>query len=57
MFLHSACEPCVFGALAYMRQERCIHTMFDDEQLADDNVFGRVACDDFLENLSPSRTW
>lgn len=42
------CESCFFQALAYLRQERRINTMFDDEQPVDDQVFGRVARDDFF---------
>jgi len=42
------CESCFFATLAYLRQERRIHTMFDDEQPADDQVFGRLARDDFF---------
>lgn len=42
------CESCFFGALAYLRQERRIHTLFDDAQPTDDQVFGRVARDDFF---------
>ena len=42
------CESCFFGALAYLRQERRIHTFFDDEQPTDDQVFGRIARDDFF---------
>ncbi len=42
------CEPCFFQTLAYLRQERRIHTMFDDEKPADDQVFGPVARDDFF---------
>ncbi|WP_313478849.1 hypothetical protein [Stutzerimonas kunmingensis] len=42
------CEPCFFGVLAYLRQERRIHTLFDEEQPADDQVFGRIARDDFF---------
>lgn len=40
------CEHCFFQALAYLRQERRINRLFDDEQL-DDEDFGRVARDDF----------
>ncbi|MDD2162607.1 hypothetical protein N1078_18770 [Pseudomonas sp. MIL19] len=46
--LHALCESCFFSTLAYLRQERRIHTLFDDEQPADDQVFGRVARDDFF---------
>lgn len=42
------CESCFFGALAYLREQRRIHTMFDDEQPAGDEVFGRVARDDLF---------
>lgn len=42
------CESCFFQALAYLREQRRIHTFFDDEQPADDHVFGRVARDDFF---------
>lgn len=42
------CEPCFFQTLAYLRQERRIHSLFDHEQPADDQVFGWVARDDFF---------
>ncbi len=42
------CESCFFGALAYLRQQRRINTMFDDDQPTDDLAFGRVARDDFF---------
>lgn len=45
------CESCFFGALAYLRQERRIHTLFDDDQPADDQVFGRVVRDDFFGDV------
>lgn len=41
------CESCFFATLAYLRQERRIHTMFDEDQPADEQAFGRVARDDF----------
>lgn len=42
------CESCFFGALAYLRQERRINTMFDDYQPQDGAEFGLVARDDFF---------
>ncbi|MFI8742923.1 hypothetical protein [Stutzerimonas zhaodongensis] len=42
------CESCFFQTLTYLRQERRIHTLFDDEQPADGQVFGRIARDDFF---------
>jgi len=42
------CEPCCFQTLAYLREQRRINTLFDDEKPADDQVFGRVARDDFF---------
>jgi hypothetical protein len=42
------CEPCFFGALAYLREQRRVRTMFDDDQPKDDQVFGRVARDDYF---------
>jgi len=45
------CEPCFFQTLAYLRQERRIHTLFDDEQPTDDQVFGRVVRDDFFGDV------
>ena len=43
------CEPCFFGALAYLREQRRIQNLFDDdEQPVDNEVFGRVARDDFF---------
>lgn len=41
------CESCFFATLAYLRQERRIQTMFDDDQPADEQAFGRVARDNF----------
>ena len=43
------CESCFFQALAYLREQRRINTLLDDEQRMDDEVFGRVARDDFWE--------
>lgn len=40
------CERCFFQALLYLRQERRIQRLFDDEQ-PDDEAFGRVARDDY----------
>lgn len=42
------CESCFFQALAYLREQRRIHTLFNDEQPADEQVFGRVVCDDYF---------
>jgi hypothetical protein len=42
------CESCFFGALAYLREQRRIQTLFDDEKPADEQVFGQVARDDFF---------
>lgn len=42
------CEPCFFAALAYLRQERRINRLFDDEALVDYPSFGRVARDDWF---------
>ncbi len=42
------CEPCFFQTLAYLRQERRINRLFEDEQPADNQTFGRVARDDFF---------
>lgn len=42
------CEHCFFQTLAYLREQRRIHTLFDDEQLADDEAFGRVVRDDYF---------
>lgn len=42
------CESCFFQTLAYLREQRRIHTLFDDEQPAGDQVFGRAARDDFF---------
>lgn len=47
-YLVYLCESCFFGTLAYLREQRRIHTMFDDEQPAGDEVFGRVARDDLF---------
>ncbi|WP_417777666.1 hypothetical protein [Stutzerimonas xanthomarina] len=41
------CESCFFGALSYLRQQRRINTMFDDDQPTDDQAFGQVAREDF----------
>lgn len=42
------CESCFFQTLAYLREQRRIHKMFDDDQPKDDLTFGRVAHDDFF---------
>ena len=41
-YLVHLCEACFFGVLAYLRQERCIHTLYDDEQAADDQLLGQA---------------
>ncbi|MCY1265064.1 hypothetical protein D3C76_420830 [compost metagenome] len=46
-YLVHLCESCFFVALAYLRQERRIQPMFDDERPANESIFGRVACDVF----------
>lgn len=45
------CEYCFFQALAYLRQERRVNRLFDNEQ-PDDEAFGRVARDDFWGDSS-----
>lgn len=40
------CETCFFQALAFLLQERRIHTLFDDVPPVRDD-FGRVSRDDF----------
>jgi hypothetical protein len=45
------CEPCFFGALSYLRQQRRINTIFDDDQPTDDQAFGQVAREDFWGEL------
>ena len=42
------CESCFFQTLAYLREQRRIHMMFDDDQPKDDPAFDRVARDDFF---------
>jgi hypothetical protein len=42
------CESCFFQTLAYLREQRRIHTLLDDEQPQDEQVFGRVVRDDFF---------
>jgi hypothetical protein len=41
------CEACFFATLAYLREQRRIHTLFDDDPPSDDQEFGRVARGDF----------
>lgn len=41
------CEFCFFTALAYLRQERRVHHLFDDAPQDDDHEFGRIARDDY----------
>lgn len=41
------CETCFFMTLAYLRQERRIHHLFDDAPQHDDCEFGRIARDDY----------
>ena len=42
------CETCFFGALAYLRQERRIASLFDEKQLDKDIGFGLIARDDLF---------
>lgn len=42
------CEPCFFAALAYLRQERRINRLFDDNTPVDNPSFGQVARDDWF---------
>ncbi|MFD3299226.1 hypothetical protein [Aquipseudomonas alcaligenes] len=41
------CESCFFGALSYLRQQRRINTIFDDDRQTDDQAFGQVAREDY----------
>lgn len=45
------CEPCFFCTLANLRREQRIHTMFDDDQPADEHEFGRIARDNFFGDV------
>ena len=42
------CEPCFFATLAYLRQERRINRLFDDDTPVDNPSFGQVARDDWF---------
>lgn len=42
------CESCFFQTLAYLREQRRIQSLFDDEKPTAEQVFGRVARDDFF---------
>lgn len=42
------CEPCFFATLAYLRQERRINRLFDDDTPVHNPSFGRVARDDWF---------
>lgn len=42
------CEGCFFGALAYLREQRRIHALFDYDQPSDGQVFGLIARDDYF---------
>lgn len=42
------CETCFFSALAYLRQERRIASLFDDDQLDKGIEFGLIAREDFF---------
>jgi hypothetical protein len=42
------CESCFFQTLAYLREQRRINSLFDDEQPADDQEFGRIARNKFF---------
>lgn len=39
-YLVHLCKYCFFGALSYLRQQRRIKTMFDDDQPTDNDDFG-----------------
>ncbi|AJO78626.1 MULTISPECIES: hypothetical protein [Gammaproteobacteria] len=41
------CESCFFRALAMLRRERMVNTMFDDEPDTNQDEFGLVRKDDF----------
>lgn len=43
------CENCFFGTVAYLKQERCIQNLFDqNEQISTADDFGLIARDDFF---------
>lgn len=42
------CESCFFQTLAYLREQRRINSLFDDELPADDQEFGRIARNNFF---------
>ena len=42
------CEPCFFATLAYLRQERRINRLFDDDTPVDNPSFGQIARDDWF---------
>ncbi|WP_374417218.1 hypothetical protein [Stutzerimonas kunmingensis] len=42
------CEQCFFATLAYIRQERRISRLFDEDAPLDDPSFGRVARGDWF---------
>lgn len=42
------CESCFFQTLAYLREQRRIASLFDYEQPADDQEFGRIARNNFF---------
>lgn len=42
------CEQCFFATLAYIRQERRISRLFDDDAPEDDASFGRVTRGDWF---------
>lgn len=42
------CESCFFQTLAYLQEQRRVHTIFDDDQPADNQAFGQIAADDFF---------
>lgn len=41
-FLVHLCKYCFLSALSYLRQQRRINTMFDDDELPDNDYFGRA---------------
>lgn len=49
------CEGCFFGALAHLRQERRIETMFDDTAQAADVEFGLETGHVSIKYKTPSR--
>jgi len=47
------CESCFFQAIAYLKQERRLQSLFDEDGGVVDDQFGLVAKDDYFRETGP----